>query len=149
MRCYSRSKCSPGIPNAFGAVGRITKERCSSRHRHVYPPGKPSRIPIIAVTVQMEKQQHTTDRAHCKNNGFKVGFTTSDGIYVQNHMLEKGDTTGPISTEFILKDPTVEFAVLETARGGILRAGLDSPVAIFGIITNIQEDHLGLMTLTI
>jgi cyanophycin synthetase len=62
----------------------------------------------------------TTTRllAHCKNNGFKVGFTTSDGIYIQNHMMEKGDTTGPLSAEYILKDPTVEFAVLETARGG-------------------------------
>jgi cyanophycin synthetase len=53
-----------------------------------------------------------------KSNGYRVGFTTSDGIYIQNTMLSKGDTTGPLSAEFILKDPTVEFAVLETARGG-------------------------------
>ena len=79
-----------------------------------------------------------------KNNGFKVGFTTSDGIYVQNHMMEKGDTTGPISAEYILKDPTVEFAVLETARGGILRSGLGFSRCDIAIITNIQEDHLGI-----
>lgn len=111
----------------------------------LYPPGKPSRIPIIAVTGTNGKTTTTRLLAHIvKYNGFKVGYTTSDGIYVQNHMLEKGDTTGPISAEYILKDPTVEFAVLETARGGILRAGLGFSRCDIGIITNIQEDHLGL-----
>ncbi len=111
----------------------------------LYPPGKPSSIPIIAVTGTNGKTTTTRLIAHIvKNNGFKVGFTTSDGIYVQNHMLEKGDTTGPISAEFILKDPTVEFAVLETARGGILRSGLGFSRCDIGIITNIQEDHLGI-----
>lgn len=111
----------------------------------LYPLGKPSRIPIIAVTGTNGKTTTTRLIAHIvKNNGYKVGFTTSDGIYVQNHMLEKGDTTGPLSTEFILKDPTVEFAVLETARGGILRSGLGFSRCDIGIITNIQEDHLGL-----
>ena len=111
----------------------------------LYPPGKSSRIPIIAVTGTNGKTTTTRLIAHIvKNNGYKVGFTTSDGIYVQNHMLEKGDTTGPVSTEFILKDPTVEFAVLEVARGGILRAGLGFSRCDIGIITNIQEDHLGL-----
>lgn len=111
----------------------------------LYPPGKPSRIPIFAVTGTNGKTTTTRLLAHIiKNNGFKVGFTTSDGIYVQNHMLEKGDTTGPYSAEYILKDPTVEFAVLETARGGILRSGLGFSRCDIGIITNIQEDHLGL-----
>ena len=111
----------------------------------LYPPGKPSRIPIIAVTGTNGKTTTTRLIAHIvKNNGYKVGFTTSDGIYVQNHMMEKGDTTGPISAEYILKDPTVEFAVLETARGGILRAGLGFSRCDIGIITNIQEDHLGI-----
>jgi cyanophycin synthetase len=111
----------------------------------LYPPGKPSRIPIIAVTGTNGKTTTTRLIAHIvKFNGFKVGYTTSDGIYVQNHMLEKGDTTGPISAEYILKDPTVEFAVLETARGGILRSGLGFSRCDIAIITNIQEDHLGL-----
>lgn len=111
----------------------------------LYPPGKSSRIPIIAITGTNGKTTTTRLMAHIvKNNGFKVGFTTSDGIYVQNHMMEKGDTTGPISAEYILKDPTVEFAVLETARGGILRSGLGFSRCDIGIITNIQEDHLGL-----
>jgi cyanophycin synthetase len=68
----------------------------------------------------------------------------ADGIYVQNTMLMKGDTTGPVSSEFILRDPTVEFAVLETARGGILRAGLGFNRCDIGVITNIQADHLGI-----
>ena len=111
----------------------------------LYPPGKPSRIPIIAVTGTNGKTTTTRLLAHIvKNNGYKVGFTTSDGIYVQNHMMEKGDTTGPVSAEYILKDPTVEFAVLETARGGILRSGLGFSRCDIAIITNIQEDHLGL-----
>jgi cyanophycin synthetase len=111
----------------------------------LYPPGKSSRIPIIAITGTNGKTTTTRLMAHIvKNNGFKVGFTTSDGIYVQNHMMEKGDTTGPLSAEYILKDPTVEFAVLETARGGILRSGLGFSRCDIAIITNIQEDHLGL-----
>jgi len=111
----------------------------------LYPPGKPSRIPIFAVTGTNGKTTTTRLLAHIvKNNGYRVGFTTSDGIYIQNHMLEKGDTTGPFSAEYILKDPTVEFAVLETARGGILRSGLGFSRCDIGIITNIQEDHLGL-----
>jgi cyanophycin synthetase len=111
----------------------------------LYPPGKPSRIPIISVTGTNGKTTTTRLIAHIvKNIGYRVGFTTSDGIYIQNHMMEKGDTTGPISAEYILKDPTVEFAVLETARGGILRSGLGFKVCDIGVITNIQEDHLGI-----
>ena len=111
----------------------------------LYPPGKPSRIPIIAITGTNGKTTTTRLIAHIvKNNGFRVGFTTSDGIYIQNHMMEKGDTTGPMSAEYILKDPNVEFAVLETARGGILRSGLGFSRCDIGVITNIQEDHLGI-----
>lgn len=111
----------------------------------LYPHGTPSRVPIVAVTGTNGKTTTTRLLAHIvKNNGFKVGFTTSDGIYIQNHMMEKGDTTGPISAEYVLKDPTVEFAVLETARGGILRSGLGFSRCDIGIITNIQEDHLGI-----
>jgi cyanophycin synthetase len=111
----------------------------------LYPYGKSSRIPIIAVTGTNGKTTTTRLIAHIvKNNGYKVGFTTSDGIYVGNTMMMKGDTTGPVSSEFILKDPTVDFAVLETARGGILRSGLGFGFCDIGVITNIQEDHLGL-----
>jgi cyanophycin synthetase len=111
----------------------------------LYPTGKSARIPIIAITGTNGKTTTTRLIAHIvKNNGHRVGFTTSDGIYVQNNMMLKGDTTGPVSSEFILKDPTVDFAVLETARGGILRSGLGFGFCDIGVITNIQEDHLGL-----
>jgi cyanophycin synthetase len=111
----------------------------------LYPVGKSFTIPIIAVTGTNGKTTTTRLISHIvKNNGYRVGFTTSDGIYVQNSMLTKGDTTGPISAEFILKDPTVEFAILETARGGILRSGLGFNKCDVAVITNIQEDHMGL-----
>ncbi|MEJ2882509.1 cyanophycin synthetase [Pedobacter sp. GR22-6] len=111
----------------------------------LYPLGKDARIPIISVTGTNGKTTTTRLIAHIvKSNGTRVGFTTSDGIYVQNTKLMKGDTTGPVSAEFILRDPTVEFAVLETARGGILRAGLGFNKCDIGVVTNIQEDHLGI-----
>ena len=111
----------------------------------LYPPGKSARIPIIAVTGTNGKTTNTRLIAHIvKNNGYRVGFTTSDGVYIQNSMLLKGDTTGPQSAEFVLRDPTVEFAVLETARGGILRSGLGFGYCDIAVITNIQEDHLGI-----
>lgn len=111
----------------------------------LYPQGKEFRIPIIAVTGTNGKTTTTRLISHIvKSNGYRVGSTTSDGIYVQNQLLTKGDTTGPVSAEFILKDPTVEFAVLETARGGILRAGLGFGSCDIGVLTNIKEDHLGM-----
>ncbi len=111
----------------------------------LYPPGKSADIPIIAITGTNGKTTTTRLIAHIvKNNGYRVGFTTSDGIYIQNSMMLKGDTTGPVSAEFVMKDPTVEFAVLETARGGILRSGLGFSHCDIAVITNIQEDHLGI-----
>ena len=111
----------------------------------LYPPGSNSRIPIIAVSGTNGKTTTTRLIAHmAKTAGYKVGFTTTDGIYIQNQMVQRGDCTGPISSEFVLKDPTVDFAVLECARGGILRAGLGFHSCDVGIVTNVAADHLGL-----
>lgn len=111
----------------------------------LYPPGKPSRIPIIAVTGTNGKTTTTRLLAHmATNSGFRTGFTTTDGIYINGFQVQQGDTTGPMSANMILRDPSVEFAVLETARGGILRSGLAFNLCDVGIITNIREDHLGL-----
>lgn len=107
--------------------------------------GDTGRIPIIAVTGTNGKTTTTRLIAHiAKMNGYRVGYTTSDGVYIQNRLLMAGDCTGPASTEFVLKDPTVNFAVLECARGGLLRAGLGFKNCDIGIVTNVAADHLGL-----
>ena len=111
----------------------------------LYPPGSTARIPIIAVTGTNGKTTTTRLIAHmAKMKGFKVGYTTTDGVYIQNRLLMTGDCTGPNSAEFVLKDPTVNFAVLESARGGLLRAGLGFKKCDIGIVTNVAPDHLGL-----
>lgn len=111
----------------------------------LFPPGSTARIPIIAVTGTNGKTTTTRLIAHmAKMKGYKVGYTTTDGVYIQNRLMMKGDCTGPASAEFVLKDPTVDFAVLECARGGLLRAGLGFKRCDVGIVTNVAADHLGL-----
>jgi len=111
----------------------------------LFPKGKDGRIPIIAISGTNGKTTTTRLLAHiAKMNGYRVGYTTSDGVYIQNRLLMTGDCTGPASAEFVLKDPTVNFAVLESARGGLLRAGLGFKKCDIGIVTNVAADHLGL-----
>ena len=111
----------------------------------LFPPGVPTRIPIIAITGTNGKTTTTRLLAHMvAAQGYKVGFTTTDGIYIQGVQLEKGDCTGGQSAEFVLKDPTVNFAVLETARGGMLRSGLGFRSCDIAVVTNVAADHLGL-----
>ncbi|MBK5212185.1 MAG: cyanophycin synthetase [Flavobacteriaceae bacterium] len=107
--------------------------------------GNTGRIPIVAITGTNGKTTTTRLIAHmAKMKGYRVGYTTSDGVYIQNRLLMKGDCTGPASAEFVLKDPTVNFAVLECARGGLLRAGLGFKKCDVAIVTNVEADHLGL-----
>ena len=107
--------------------------------------GDTGRIPIVAITGTNGKTTTSRLIAHiAKMNGQRVGYTTSDGVYIQNRMLMKGDCTGPASAEFVLKDPTVNFAILECARGGLLRAGLGFKKCDVAIVTNVSADHLGL-----
>ncbi|MCW3094056.1 MAG: cphA [Ferruginibacter sp.] len=111
----------------------------------LFPKGSAGRIPIIAVTGTNGKTSTTRLTAHiAKSAGYKVGYTTSDGVYIQNQMMMKGDCTGPVSSTFVLRDPTVDFAVLECARGGILKNGLAFQNCDIAIITNVSVDHLGL-----
>ncbi len=111
----------------------------------LFPPGSTARIPIVAVTGTNGKTTTTRLIAHMMRlRGYKVGYTTTDGVYIQNRLLMTGDCTGPASAEFVLKDPTVDFAVLESARGGLLRAGLGFKRCDVGIVTNVAPDHLGL-----
>jgi cyanophycin synthetase len=107
--------------------------------------GDTGRIPIIAVSGTNGKTTTTRLIAHiAKMSGYRVGYTTTDGVYIQNRLLMKGDCTGPASAEFVLKDPTVNFAVLECARGGLLRAGLGFGNCDVAVVTNVAADHLGL-----
>lgn len=111
----------------------------------LFPPGVHSRIPIISVTGTNGKT--TTVRLISyilKSTGKHVGFTTTEGIYIGNELIMKGDMTGPYSTRVILRDPSVDYAVLEIARGGILREGLGYDFSDVGVVLNISEDHLGL-----
>ncbi len=111
----------------------------------LFPHGTPTRIPIVAVTGTNGKTTTTRLIAHMlKFKGFQVGYTTTDGIYIQDRKIIKGDTTGSYSSEFVLKDPTVNYAVLECARGGMLRTGLAFRNCDIGILMNVSEDHLGL-----
>lgn len=111
----------------------------------LFPPGSPCRIPIVAITGTNGKTTTTRLTAHIfRQTGATVGYTTTDGIYIGDWLVEKGDTTGPYSAQVILRDPTVEVAVLETARGGILRSGLGFDGCDVGVVLNVQADHLGI-----
>ncbi|MFB2937616.1 cyanophycin synthetase [Aerosakkonemataceae cyanobacterium BLCC-F154] len=111
----------------------------------LYPPDRPDQIPIIAVTGTNGKTTTTRLIAHIFHQSKKtVGYTTTDGTYIGDFLAEPGDNTGPQSAQLILQDPSVEVAVLETARGGILRSGLAFSQCDVGVILNVSEDHLGL-----
>jgi cyanophycin synthetase len=111
----------------------------------LYPHGSPSRIPILAVTGTNGKTTTTRLLAHImKQTGQAVGYTTTDGTYIGDYLVEPGDNTGPQSAQVILCDPMVEIAVLEAARGGILRSGLGFDSCDVGVVLNVAADHLGI-----
>jgi cyanophycin synthetase len=111
----------------------------------LYPPGTESTIPVIAVTGTNGKTTTVRLIAHLfRQTGKTVGLTTTDGVYLQDRLVMEGDMTGPFSANIVLSNPTVEVAVLETARGGILRAGLGFQEADVGVVLNVSADHLGL-----
>ena len=110
----------------------------------LYPPGMPSRIPIVSVTGTNGKT--TTVRMISqvlRQAGLRVGMCCTDGVYVGGKLLQATDASGPRSAEIVLDDPTAEAAVLETARGGIVRRGLGYDQADVAVVTNISADHLG------
>ncbi len=111
----------------------------------LFPKNHSGRIPIVSVTGTNGKTTTTRLISHImKTNGRRIGYTTTDGIYIQNRLLYRGDCSGPESAKFVLRDPTVDYAVFETARGGMLRAGLGYDLSDVGVITNVASDHLGL-----
>jgi cyanophycin synthetase len=107
--------------------------------------GKPSRVPIVAVTGTNGKTTTSRMIAHImKTAGYKVGLTTTDGIYIDGTQILSGDMSGPGSARMVLKNPAIDYAVLETARGGILRSGLGYDRCNIAVVTNVTGDHLGL-----
>jgi len=111
----------------------------------LFPPGSPSRILIAAITGTNGKTTTTRMVAHIlKTAGHMVGFTSTDGIYIDGRLTVKGDMTGPTSAQMVLRDPDVDIAVLETARGGLLRSGMGYGRCDVGACLNVTEDHLGL-----
>ena len=110
----------------------------------LFPPGTPTTIPIAAVTGTNGKTTTSRMLAHIhKMAGRRVGLTTTDGVYVDGQRTVEGDMTGPTAARIVLSDPAVDVAVLETARGGLLRAGMAARRVDVGAVLNVQPDHLG------
>ena len=115
----------------------------------LFPPGTPSRIPIVAITGSNGKTTTARMIAHImKGMGRKVGMTSTDGIFVDGRLVRKGDMSGPRSASTVLQNPTVDFAVFEVARGGILREGLGYQRNDVAVVLNVSGDHLGLGGIT-
>ena len=111
----------------------------------LFPPGAPARIPILAVTGTNGKTTTVRMLAHIlKLMGRRVGMTSTDGIVIDGRLIKKGDMSGPKSAQMVLQNPTVDTAVFEVARGGILREGLGYDRNDVAIVTNVTGDHLGL-----
>ena len=111
----------------------------------LFPKNAPSRIPIAAVTGTNGKTTTSRMLAHIlKMSGKTVGLTSTDGVYIDGNLTVAGDMTGPVSAQMILRDPSVDAAVMETARGGMLRSGLGFPECNVSACLNVSADHLGL-----
>jgi cyanophycin synthetase len=111
----------------------------------LFPPGTPSRIPIVAVTGTNGKTTTSRMIAHIfKGIGRRVGMTSTDGVVVDERLIIRADASGPRSAKMVLQNPRVDFAVFEVARGGILREGLGYERNDVGVVLNVAPDHLGL-----
>ncbi|MEE1656162.1 cyanophycin synthetase [Microvirga sp. CF3062] len=111
----------------------------------LFPRGTPTRIPVLAITGTNGKSTTSRMVGHIlRANGLCVGLTSTTGIYMNGRRVVEADASGPWSARVVLKEPTVDVAVLETARGGILREGMGFSECDVGLVTNIQPDHLGL-----
>ncbi|MFT5208669.1 MAG: cyanophycin synthetase [Flavobacterium sp.] len=107
--------------------------------------GAPSKIPIAAITGTNGKTTTSRMLSHImKAAGHIVGMTSTDGVYIDGNLTVKGDMTGPTAAQIVLRDPDVDLAVMETARGGILRSGLGYDTSNVAACLNVTSDHLGL-----
>jgi cyanophycin synthetase len=111
----------------------------------LFPPGSPKRIPIASITGTNGKTTTARMLAHVfKLSGHHTGLATTDGVYIDGHKTVEGDMTGPVAARMILRDPSVDVAILETARGGLLRRGMGYRTCNVSACLNVQADHLGL-----
>jgi cyanophycin synthetase len=111
----------------------------------LFPAGTERRIPIAAITGTNGKTTTSRMLSHImKTSGHIVGMTSTDGVYVDGKLSVKGDMTGPKSAHIVLRDPSVDFAVMETARGGLVRSGLGYQRSNVAACLNVSADHLGL-----
>lgn len=111
----------------------------------LFPENSPARIPMVSITGTNGKTTTARMTSHiCKMSGNTVGLATTDGVYINGNLTVKGDLTGPASAQMVLRDPTVDVAVLETARGGMVRSGMGYRNCDIGAVLNISSDHLGL-----
>ncbi len=111
----------------------------------LFPLGTPTVVPIAAITGTNGKTTTSRMLAHiCKMGGMTPGLTTTDGVYIDGQRTVEGDMTGPVATRTVLSDPSIDVAVLEIARGGLLRAGMGTRYVDVGAVLNVRSDHLGL-----
>ena len=111
----------------------------------LFPPGSSSRVPIAGITGTNGKTTTSRMLAHItKMAGYKPGLTTTDGVYIDGQRTVEGDMTGPVATRMVLADPQIDIAILELARGGLLRAGMGVHFINVGAVLNVKSDHLGM-----
>ncbi|GAA0349094.1 cyanophycin synthetase [Actinoallomurus spadix] len=135
---------SPGLRMHLAPYEGRPRDVAAEIIDRLYPPGTSGRVPIVAVTGTNGKTTTVRMIAHLlAQDGRRVGMTTTDGVYVGGELVYRADASGPLSAAMVLADRTVDAAVLETARGGIVRRGLGYDRADVAVLTNITDDHLG------
>ncbi|WP_430780174.1 cyanophycin synthetase [Actinoplanes sp. G11-F43] len=134
----------PGLRMHLAPVEGRARDVGDAIVRAMFPGGSDGRVPAVAITGTNGKTTVTRLTAHLLSGaGTRVGTATTDGVTIDGRVIQVADATGPRSAQMVLGDPQVEVAVLETARGGLLRRGLGYDWSDVGVITNITADHLG------
>jgi cyanophycin synthetase len=136
---------APGFRMHVAPTEGVSRDVAGPVMDMLFPPGTPTRIPIASITGTNGKTTTSRMVAHIlKMSGHTVGLCTTDGVYIDGERTVPGDMTGPVSAQMVLRDPSVDAAVLETARGGLLRSGLGYRSNNVGAVLNVSGDHLGI-----